>query len=136
MYVLIQLIVLCLFLAACSDTGKKLDCASVRTGNFAVNASVTGNKYFFSRTDSLQLETNGRTGDTTVLQIRWISPCVYQLLSFSEMLDNTKAGQEPEAKWEGALQVTIIKLTNEYYTFKARRPVADFVYSDTAWILK
>jgi hypothetical protein len=92
MYILAWLLLFSLHLAACSDTGKKLDCTSIRNGSFSVNGSVTGHKYFFSRTDSLQLETN-HTGDTAVVQIRWISPCVYQLLSFSEMLSNTQMGE-------------------------------------------
>src|SRR5690242_14108976 len=59
-------------------TIPKRDCSRIRNGHFYFNGKTTGVSYQIIRKDSLQMEINSKSKDTSFWKIDWIDGCSYK----------------------------------------------------------
>ncbi len=59
-------------------TIPKQDCSRVRNGHFYFYGKATGISYQIIRKDSLQMEINSKSKDTSFWKIDWIDDCSYK----------------------------------------------------------
>lgn len=126
--------ILLLLFTACSSTIKKSDCYNFKNGEFKL-ASHSDNSYFIiARHDSIQTETNNKTGQTVTAKILWINPCEYEL-KYQRQIRN-KPDTITSFLQNKPLRVKITKATKEYCIFETYFESVNRKYVDTLWRLK
>jgi hypothetical protein len=58
---------------------QKNDCLSFKTGKFELIDEQNSLHYLIERNDSIQTETNLKTGQSSSFKIEWLNSCDYQL---------------------------------------------------------
>jgi hypothetical protein len=92
-------------------------CSSVHAGKFYFYAKRNDLKLNVVRADSLQTETDYKTGKTSTWKIQWLNDCTFNC--------NYKAGlqfrSDDEAKFyqKSNLVFNILHVTDDYYTYQA-----------------
>ena len=71
-------------ISACSEKsndGRKetIDCQYYRNGVFEIVDEARGMNFLVQRNDSIQIETNRKTGGQMVFRVNWIDTCNYEL---------------------------------------------------------
>lgn len=108
------------------------DCGKLRNGRFHIYG--VENSYTIVRKDTLQIEINKKTGDTSWWRVKWISPCGYTLrfLAGQEKMESLKA----EFYENSRIKVSIRKYTADYYIYDGQLSYKDMISnsSDTMWL--
>jgi hypothetical protein len=121
------------------DKPSMPECDKYRMGKFYIYNKQSKQKVNIERRDSLQIETNAN-GDITVLKVRWMSDCQYELL-FNYMTPkevSKTAARQQIFEAEGAvipLHIKILSGTDDYYVFEATKEGFRNL-RDTVWIVK
>lgn len=112
---------------------KKLECESVKNGRFLVNTR-DGQHLLIIRKDSIQLEVNQKTGDTSLWKIKWLSNCDFTAQYISGGRIESKAQEEFYKR--SLAQFSIQKVVTKYYIFTGslKTPKGDKTYTDTTWV--
>lgn len=111
-----------------------MDCSQLKTGSYRYHFRGQHANFFFSldRNDSIQTETNEKTGSISKLAIRWTDKCKYELKfiesteSFPDSIQNIRKSI--------ILKTEILSWTDRYYIFRSTRDDIDFVLKDTMWM--
>ena len=78
-----NLFYLLLLISSCQtkyeQTASKTDCEKFKTGTFFHTTQGDPTRYRIERSDSVQTEFIGKTGEYVNLKITWTSPCNYEL---------------------------------------------------------
>ena len=129
-YFFITLIIIVSFFS-CRD---KLICKNFRSGKFIYNTKIDNVQFMIDRSDSIQIETDLKTGLITKAKIKWISDCEFEmhyvssqdttLEKFSPMLGNIP------------IKVRILKIGDDHYIFEQEIEGAKMRITDTMWIKK
>ena len=67
---------------------SKTDCNKFKKGKFLHQSQGDPSIYKIERTDSIQTEIIGKTGDFVNLKIRWTGPCTYELTFLNQHLNS------------------------------------------------
>ena len=115
---------------------SSLDCSRFKNGKFLTYSPVTKDRIIVERTDSIQIETDEKTGYKNKSKILWTSPCEYNIVGVS----NNKSSQDNIDSFFNItpIHVTIIGSRKDYYIFSARVDSANkhLSYTDTLRLLK
>ena len=114
-------------------------CEKYRVGKFYIYNKSNRQRINIERKDSLQIETNERTGNITILKLNWLSSCEYELY-FNYATPKEVAKEEIKPKIVESLGVTpltikILSGTDDYYVFEARKE-GFMNLRDTVWLVK
>ncbi|MEO5592948.1 MAG: hypothetical protein ABIR15_17720 [Chitinophagaceae bacterium] len=130
-----QLLFLLIALSFYSNAQDKYPvCTDLKNGIFYNYPKNAPDQYMDTREGDWVHETNLITGDTTLWQIKWTDDCVYTLKYIS---GNVKINAEVAVFLKKhVLAIEMLKLTNEYYTFKSYVDKVSTVpiLSDTMWL--
>jgi hypothetical protein len=101
-------------------SGDELKCREFRTGRFMLNDKKIDRKYVIERNDTLQIETELNTGDTSKYKVTWVSDCEYQLniLEGREELMNFYRGR--------TLTIRILETYKNGYKFEGQLEGFDY----------
>ncbi len=115
---------------------SSLDCSRFKNGKFFTYSPVTKDRIIIERTDSLQIETNTKTGYKNKSKIVWNNPCEYDIIEVS----NNKSSLDNIDSFFNItpIHVIIIGSKKDYYIFSATVDSANkhVTYTDTLRSLK
>ncbi len=115
---------------------SSLDCSRFKNGKFYIYSPVTKDRIIIERKDSIQTETNTKTGNIIKSKIVWTSPCEYNILGVS----NNKSSQDNIDSFLNIapVYVKIIGSNKDYYIFTATIDSANknLSITDTLRLLK
>ena len=113
------------------------NCEQFKNGKFVfhLHGLKSEDDILFSieRLDSIQTETDKKTGNYTKLRVRWTDKCRYETIvlestyPFSDSVQNIRKTLP--------LKTEIISFTKEYYVFKSHRDSL-YTMTDTMWVIK
>jgi hypothetical protein len=108
-------------------------CDKYKNGRFYLYSPATF--YTIIRQDTMQLEIDKKSGDSTWWKVKWVSPCTYLLkfISSTEKMDDRRA----EFFTNTLIKVSIVKTTPGYYIYDAQGTWHDIqlpASSDTIWM--
>src|SRR4030095_7555527 len=92
-------------------------------------SKISDDYSLIDRSDSIQIETSGRTGETVRAKITWTSPCEYELLYQSQI--KTASNTINKFLQSQPVKVKIIKSGDGFYIFESRTEGVNLVYTDT-----
>jgi hypothetical protein len=107
--------ILTLTLFACKTS---FDCTDYKSGKFFTFSPVTENRIDVERTDTLQIETDIKSGSTIKNKIVWKSPCEYDITETS--INKSTADNIDSFFLITPIKVKIIGGNKSYYIFSAR----------------
>ena len=132
----ILLFILLFFSVTLICCNSSLDCSRFKNGKFFIYSPVTKDRIIIERKDSIQTETNTRTGNIIKSKIVWTSPCEYNILGMS----NNKSSQDNIDSFLNIapVYVKIIGSNKDYYIFTATVDSANkhLSITDTLRLLK
>lgn len=108
-------------LISLSSFSQNATCKDYKTGRFILHDKETQMHFSIERNDSIQTETNLRSGEVAKFRVGWESDCKYnlQLIEGSqELMDFVK---------DTILRVEIIEVFEDGYKFSARLDGTDFI---------
>ena len=131
LYLTIAVIVL---LVSCVPPKSSNDCDKLKKGKFKLYSKIDNTSWIIDRQDSIQYETNLKTGEVTIMQITWIAQCEYQLLR----LNNTekKGDSLISAIRKKPLLTKVTAIAKDYYVFESHKEGIPMRYSDTLWFYR
>ena len=125
-------------LFSCNLDKNEQNCNQFKQGRFVYNLrnqnGQIDRKFSIIRNDSIQTETDVKSGEFSKLSIKWTSDCNYEL----KLIETTFIFPESLQKMRKTvpLKTTILVSTDRYYVFKAKRDNYNFVMTDTIWVEK
>lgn len=122
-------------LISCADKEEK-DCSRFKTGKFIYFIKFQNTKYLVERNDSFQTETNQITGSVNKYEIKWLDECSYELKFISKVPEDTAPNEMMNKTRAIPLKTTILKSTEDYYVFEAKKEGIPMVLRDTMWVKK
>jgi hypothetical protein len=93
-------------------TATKTDCDRFRTGTFFHKSEGEPTIYKLERTDSVQKEIIGKTGDYVNLKITWTGPCTYVLTFLNQDIKGMDSITESFKK-KMRVKVEILEIRND-----------------------
>lgn len=126
---IIFLILLLIFTPSCSNKQNELDCSNLKNGKFYYKSVISAAGSKIERNDSIQIVINEKSGKKETERIKWLGPCVYEVLPYSNIMDDSTGDELLSAK------VTILSVSKEYYTFNVSNMLNKTGYNDTMWIV-
>jgi hypothetical protein len=111
---------------------SKTQCETFKKGNFLHTSQGDPTLYRIERTDSVQKEIIGNTGDYLNLKINWTSPCSYELTFLDQHITGRDSVSE-SLKKTMKVKVDILEIRNDSCFVIAEtsgRKVSGFVYID------
>ena len=129
-YFFITLIIIA-SLFSCRD---KLTCKNFRSGKFTYNTKIDNTRFMIDRSDSIQIETDLKTGFITKSKIKWLSDCEFEMHYVSSQ-DTTLDKLSPML---GNIPIMnrILKIEDDYYIFQQELEGSKMRITDTMWIKK
>lgn len=122
-------IILITFFASCSPQSPQLDCSAFKSGRFSVNMKGDSAVSLIERNDSIQIETNLKTGSISKNKIKWIGPCEYELIYVSQ---NSQSVDSITSYLQShTLKVAILKTEKSYCIFESTMEGIKGIYIDT-----
>jgi hypothetical protein len=125
-------------LCSCREhkTKKEESCEQFRNGNFKFNpkGQMLGTTFLIERKDSIQIETETKTGNYSRLSVKWTGPCKYEVkmlettFNYPDSIQNVRRTQ--------AFKTEILSWTKDYYVFRSTRENTNFVLTDTLWVVR
>ena len=91
---------------------SKTDCDKFKKGDFLHKSQGDPTVYRIQRTDSVQKEIIGKTGDFVNLKISWTSPCTYEL-TFLDQHIMGRDSQSESLKKTMKVKVEILEIRND-----------------------
>jgi hypothetical protein len=76
------------------NKASEMDCNKFRKGKFLHQSQGDPTIYKIERTDSIQTEIIGKTGDFVNLKIRWTGPCTYELTFLNQHITSMDSVSE------------------------------------------
>lgn len=122
-----------IFLVQSCVSGTNKDCQKHKDGNFIYRTKTNEGEVIFNitRKNSIQLETDRKTGYYSKYKVNWVSDCAYELLleeSTFPIIDNRL-----NLNKKAPLRVEFLSNTDDFYIFKAYRKDSS-VLIDTIWV--
>ncbi len=118
------------------NKSKENSCAQFRTGNFLFHLKDKRGDSFFTikRNDSIQTETDEKTGNYSKLSVKWTDPCTYEL----KMIETTfpMSDSVQQIRKTNPFKTEILFFTKDYYIFKSQRFNSNYFMTDTMWVGK
>ena len=102
-----------------------MKCADHKTGTFSLKDENLGSDHLIERTDSLQTETDLKTGAKSKYKVTWVSDCEYELNIIDggpEIMDFYR---------DKTLTIQITNTTREGYTFQGFIKGTDRIVTQT-----
>lgn len=132
---LIPVLGLNLSLVVLSFTVIEPECKSVKNGRFHFYQNSGQHHSIVIRKDSLQIEVNLSTGDSTFWRILWFSDCQFTCSYISG--SKIKSQEEQDFYKRSTLTFNILKTTKKYYTYDALFTSGNDSrrFSDTMWLV-
>ena len=121
-------------LSFCSS--RKSTCIGFQTGKFRNISNFTRDTLSIERNDTLQIETNSKTGEIHKGRVFWISDCEYHLTYLTQVMPEKLPDSVRQYIQSHPLKVSIITTTREYYIFNAHMDGIKETLTDTMWALK
>lgn len=123
-----------LFIMACANKNYTKRCEDLKKGKFGFLGNGTERRYTIERNDSTQIETDETIGSVTEFNIKWPSPCEYQL-TFKRHI---KTGSDTSLvnRIYHPVRTTILKIGTDHYIFKSKIDGFDVELIDTMGISK
>lgn len=133
---LMSIILLCTVIFSCMSSSPPSDFSSIRSGTFFQYDKDAQLQTTIIRNDSLQIEVNARTGDTSVWRVQWLDSGAYYCKILS--LPKSKSPNEVATYNRSALLIKLRKLTESYYTYQAELTTdgETGIVNDTLWRLR
>ena len=130
-YCLISFILL--LFTSCSSTQRPDNCGNFKQGKFRLTSRIDNSYTIIERRDSIQTETNLKTGHIVIAIVNWTNPCEYEL----QYQIQTKNSDDTIISFlqSKPLKTKIIKATKGYCIFEAQVDSIDHTYVDTLWRL-
>jgi hypothetical protein len=116
-------IIACLF--CFSSFSQNATCKDYKTGRFILHDKETKMKFSIERNDSIQTETDLKTGEVAKFRVYWESECKYSLKILEcrqDLMDFFK---------DKALHVEIIEIYKDGYKFSAKADGIDMILYQT-----
>lgn len=114
---------------SCSSSVKKEDCERFRVGKFRLDSKIDNTYWIIERTDSFQIETGSKSGETHKFKVNWTNPCEYELINEA---DSVTAGDSLISIIRKLTTKTkIINTGKDYYVFEVQKEGVPMKYSDT-----
>ena len=92
-------------------TASKTDCDKFRKGIFFHRAQGDPTLYRIERSDTIQTEFIGKTGNYVNLKIKWTEPCKYELTFINQHINGKDS--VPESYKNTNVKVEILKVQND-----------------------
>lgn len=128
-----------LFVTGLSFIDKPADCSQYRFGKFYIYNKVSKQRVNIERKDSLQIETNAESDDITVMTVKWVGECEYELLfnymTPKEVSKSKRSQAVVETSVDIPLRIRILSGTDNYYLFEATKKGFKPL-RDTMWLVK
>lgn len=133
---LISLTTIFLIIISCNSKKEIVDrCAQFKNGNFIFHFHSPKGDIDFSiqRKDSIQTETDKKTGNNSKLLIKWTDDCAYN----ATLIESSYHFSDTIQKMRKAipLETEIISWSNDYYVFRSFRGNS-YIMTDTMWVEK
>ena len=93
-------------------TAIKTECDKFKKGKFFHRSQGDPILYKIERTDSIQTEFIGKTGDYVNLKIKWTGPCTYELTFLNQHIISMDSVSESDQK-NMKVKVEITKVRND-----------------------
>ena len=129
-YFFITLIIIVSFFS-CRD---KLTCKNFRSGKFIYNTKIDNVQFMIVRSDSIQIETDLKTGFITKAKIKWISDCEFEMHYVSSQ--DTSLEKFSPMLGDIPIMVRILKIGDDYYIFTQEIKGSTMRITDTMWVKK
>jgi hypothetical protein len=112
---------------------KNIECEAVKNGRFHVY-TPDGRHFLIIRKDSIQLEVNQMTGDTSHWKVKWLTNCDFNAQYISGGKMESQAQEEFYKKT--LAQFSVQKVATKYYVFTGsiKTPQGYKTYTDTTWL--
>jgi hypothetical protein len=91
---------------------SKLNAINLKKGKFFHRSQGDPILYKIERTDSIQTEFIGKTGDYVNLKIKWTGPCTYELTFLNQHINSMDSVSESDQK-NMKVKVEITKVRND-----------------------
>jgi hypothetical protein len=91
---------------------SKTDCDKFKKGDFLHKSQGDPTVYRIQRTDSVQKEIIGKTGDFVNLKISWTGPCTYELTFLDQHISGSDSVSE-SLKKTMLVKVEILEIRND-----------------------
>ena len=118
-------------LSSCRD---KLTCKNFRSGKFIYNTKIDNTQFMIIRSDSIQIETDLKTGFITKAKIKWISDCEFEMHYVSSQ--DTSLKKFSPMLGDIPIMVRILKIGDDYYIFTQEIEGSTMRIMDTMWVKK
>src|SRR5687768_2925526 len=128
-FTIINLLSILFLYLSCNSTSPEMHCAKFKEGKFTHKLALDGTIYLLDRNDSVQVETNTRTGNVVISKINWINSCEYEVLFQSQSI--TAYDSSLDFMRNRPIKARIIATGKDYYIFESRIDSFDFRYTDT-----
>jgi len=113
---------------------EKLTCKSFRSGKFIYNTRIDNTQFMIVRSDSIQIETDLKTGFITKAKIKWISDCEFEMHYVSSQ--DTSLEKFSPMLGDIPIMVRILKIGDDYYIFAQEIEGSTMRITDTMWVKK
>lgn len=122
------------FAVSCASTNKQTDCKRFKTGRFELHSKVDNSISLIERNDSIQTETDSKSGSVVKARIKWTANCEYELTYFSQT-SNSSDTIVPFVQ-SRPLKTIILQMGKDFYVFKASMEGTNVTLVDTLKIVK
>ena len=123
------------FLAvSCSSISKQTGCERFKTGRFELHSKLDNSISLIERNDSIQTETNNKTGHVVKARIKWTANCEYALTYFAQTT-NSSDTIVPFVQ-SRPLKTAILQTGKDFYIFKASMEGTNATLVDTLKVVK
>jgi hypothetical protein len=126
--------ILSLLLSACASTQNQSNCNNFKQGKFKLSSHFDNSYSIIERHDTIQTETNSKTGQVVTAKVIWTNSCEYEL-QYQAQTRNSNDTINSFLKTR-PLKTKIIKVGKDYCIFEAHVDNFNLKYTDTLWRLK
>jgi hypothetical protein len=119
---------------SCASANKQTDCERFKTGRFELHSQVDNSISIIERNDTIQTETNTKSGSIVKARIKWRANCEYELTYFAQT-KNTSDTIVPFVQ-SRPLKTTILQTDKNYYIFKSSMEGTSVTLVDTLKVLR
>lgn len=119
---------------SCASANKQTDCERFKTGRFELHSKVDNSISIIERNDTIQTETNTKSGNIVKARIKWRANCEYELTYFAQ----TKNSSDTIVPFVQSrpLKTTILQTGKDYYVFKATMEGTSVTLIDTLRVIR
>ena len=135
---IIIILLFSLIYISCGPKNLAKDFTKFKTGSFLYYYKGEQRKdditFSINRNDSIQTETNSKSGKTSTYKIKWTDSSKYELY-FLKSTDNL-SDSIIKRKQAYPLKTLILDTADNYCIFESKKDDSEFKLSDTLWIKK